>query len=76
MININMNKARDVKRNQIRQERAPLLAKLDVEVMRNITNAEKLAEIEAEKQRLRDATKDPRIEEVETVEDLKALTVL
>jgi len=45
MITININKAKDITKDRLRIERKPQLESLDVEVMRNITNAEKLAEI-------------------------------
>jgi hypothetical protein len=71
-ITINLTKAKEIKKDMVRAERAPLLEKLDVEVMRNITNAERLAEIEALKQALRDATTDSSIVNAQTVEELKA----
>lgn len=56
MIKIDMNKAKDITKDRLRAEREPLLQALDIEVMKNITDATKLAEIEVEKQRLRDIT--------------------
>ena len=69
MIKIDMTKARDITKDRLRAERTPLLQALDIEVIKNITDATKLAEIEAEKQRLRDITKV--IDTLETVEELK-----
>ena len=69
MIKIDMTKARDITKDRLRAERTPLLQALDVEVMKNITDATKLAEIEVEKQRLRDITKV--VDTLETVEELK-----
>ena len=73
MIKIDMSKAKDITKDRLRAERAPLLQALDVEVMKNITDATKLAEIEAEKQRLRDITLV--VDTLETVEELKAVSV-
>lgn len=73
MITINIDKAKDITKNRLREERKPLLELLDVEVMRNITNAEKLAEIEAKKQILRDAP--TVVDTLTTVEELKAVTL-
>ena len=68
-----MTKARDITKDRLRAERTPLLQALDVEVMKNITDATKLAEIEVEKQRLRDITKV--VDTLETVEELKAVSL-
>lgn len=69
MIKIDMTKAKDITKDRLRTERTPLLQALDIEMMKNLSDAEKLAEIEAEKQRLRDITKVVDI--IETVEELK-----
>ena len=73
MINIDMPKAKDITKDRLRVERKPLLEALDVEVMKNITDAVKLAEIEAEKQRLRDITKV--VDTLKTIEELKNVSV-
>ena len=73
MITININKAKEITKDRLRVERAPLLQALDVEVMKNITDSVRLAEIEAEKQRLRDITKV--VDTLSTVEELKGITV-
>ena len=73
MITININKAKEITKDRLRVERKPLLEALDVEVMKNITDSVRLAEIEAEKQRLRDITKI--VDTVSTVEELKGITV-
>lgn len=73
MITININKAKEITKDRLRTERKPLLEALDVEVMKNITDSFRLAEIEAEKQRLRDITKV--VDGLTTVEELKGLTV-
>lgn len=73
-ITINMTKAVEIKKDMIRAERAPILAALDIEMMRAIEsgNTAKQAEIAVKKQALRDATKDPVILQAVTPEELKA----
>ncbi len=70
MIKIYNIKAIEVAKNKIREYRNPLLSQLDIEIMKNITDAKKLAEIEAEKQKLRDMTKET---DGKTVEELQIL---
>ena len=73
MITINIDKAKEIKKDMLRVERQHLLAQLDIEVMKNITDSEKLAEIETEKQKLRDITL--KVNELTTVEELKEATI-
>jgi len=75
MITVNMTKAVEIKKDMIRQERAPKLAQLDVEFMRAVEagDADKQAEIAAKKQSLRDATDDPAISAATTPDELKAV---
>ena len=75
MININMTKAKEIKKDMIRAERAPLLDLLDVQFMRAVESGDtaKQAEIAAKKQALRDATADSAIEASSTPEELKAV---
>ena len=72
-IKIDLTKAKEIKKEQIRAERAPLLQKLDVEFMRAVeqNNTVKQQEIASQKQALRDATEDPVITKAKTVEKLK-----
>ena len=71
MIKVDIVKARDITKDRLRAERTPLLQALDIEVMKNITDATKLAEIEAEKQRLRDITK--LVDTLNVIDELKAI---
>lgn len=73
MIVINMQKALEIKKQMIRKEREPLLARLDVEMMRALESGDtaKQAEIAAKKQALRDATTDPTVISAVTPEELK-----
>ena len=73
MIVINMQKALEIKKQMIRKEREPLLARLDVEMMIALESgdAAKQAEIATKKQALRDATADPVVISAVTPEELK-----
>ena len=70
-LTVDIQKAQEITKNRLRSERQPVLEKLDVEVMKNITDPVKLAEIEAQKQFLRDITKV--VDTLTTVEELKAV---
>lgn len=75
MIIVNVNKAKEITKDRLRAERAPLLAGLDVAYQRadEIGDAEKKAEVVAEKQRLRDITQ--LADQAQTLDELKALKV-
>ena len=68
-----MQKAIEIKKQIIRAEREPLLARLDVEMMRALESGDavKQAEIATKKQALRDATTDPAVINSVTPEELK-----
>ena len=70
-LKVDIAKAQEITKNRLRMERAPLLEKLDVEVMKNIADPVKLAEIEVQKQVLRDITKV--VDTLTTVDELKAV---
>lgn len=75
MIQINLNKAIDIRKDQIRAERAPLLSALDLELMRatEIQDTERVASIVTEKNRLRDITM--LADQAGSVDDLLAIVV-
>ena len=75
MILIDMARARDIHLSRLRAARAPMLEKLDVDFMRAVEGGDQaaLARIAQEKQRLRDVTVDPRINEAATPEQLRAV---
>jgi len=56
VITINLDKAKDIKKNVLRAERAELLTKLDIEFQRALESGADTSSIVAEKQRLRDVT--------------------
>ncbi len=72
-IKCDLNKAGDIQLNKIRDKRNKELEKLDIEAIKNISNPEILAKIEADKQILRDlpATILPEIKACKNTEELK-----
>lgn len=75
-INHSIEKAREIKRNHIRAERAPRLTALDADFIRALEAGADTKAIAAEKQRLRDAPAHPGIEAATTIADLKAVKPL
>jgi hypothetical protein len=73
MITINLNKAKDITKDRLRQEREPLLLAQDVAFQRALELNADTSAIVIEKQRLRDITK--LVDIANTVEELKALTI-
>jgi hypothetical protein len=73
MITINLNKAKDLTKDRLRTERAPLLAEQDVAFQRALESGDDTSAIVAEKQRLRDVTK--LVDTANNVEQLKQITV-
>lgn len=68
-IRINIDKAKEIKREQFRTLRKPLLESLDVAFVRalEVGDAAAQASIAAEKQALRDVTKVPLPDDVEAL---------
>jgi hypothetical protein len=73
MITINLTKAKEIKKESLRQERKPLLEAQDVAYMRAQEAGEDTTAIVAEKVRLRNITM--LCDTAETVEDLKAIDI-
>jgi hypothetical protein len=71
MITINLNKAKDITKDRLRSERAPLLQVQDVAFQRALEEGANTAAIVAEKQRLRDITQ--LVDQATTIEELKAI---
>ena len=70
---IDIDKAKDITKDRLRQERKPQLENLDIQMLRNFSNQELLTQIEAKKQILRDATN--QIDIMTTVDELKAASL-
>jgi hypothetical protein len=73
LITININKAKDITKDRLRQEREPLLLAQDVAFQRALESNADTTAIVAEKQRLRDIT--TLVDTANTVEELKALEI-
>lgn len=78
MISIDMKKARDIWRDNLRIERSPVLESLDIDFIRALEsgNTEQQDKIKKQKQDLRDVPSDTRIEKAQTPEDLKKLKLV
>lgn len=74
MIVINIQKAKEIKKDMVRAERKSMLDALDVEMLRVIesNDSSKQVEIAAKKQALRDTITDPAILNAGTPDELKA----
>ena len=70
MIKINIEKAKEIKKYQLRVERVSKLEELDREIQKYMfTDIAKVKKLEIERQRLRDITLE--VDKLETVEELK-----
>jgi hypothetical protein len=72
MITININKAKDITKDRLREERTPLLQAQDVAFQRALEEGADTTAIVAEKQRLRDITQ--LADQATTLDQLKAIT--
>lgn len=72
-ITINLNKAKEIKKDRLRQERKPLLEAQDVLYMRAQESGSDTTAIVTEKQRLRDITK--LADEASSIEELKSIDI-
>ena len=68
---INIDKAKDITKDRLRAERTPLLEAQDVAFQRALESGADTSTIVAEKQRLRDITK--QVDTVTTLDELKGL---
>lgn len=74
-VEIDMTAAKNIQKDKLRAERAPMLAGLDVDYMKALEQGGDVASVAAQKQVLRDITDDARIEAATTPEELMALDV-
>ncbi len=70
---IDIDKAKDITKDRLRQEREPLLLAQDVAFQRALESNADTSSIVAEKQRLRDIT--TLVDTANTVEELKEITL-
>lgn len=73
MITINLDKAKEITKDRLRMERAPLLVAQDILYMRATEQGQDTTAIVAEKQRLRDITQ--LADQATTLDELKQLGV-
>ena len=73
MITINLNKAKDITKDRLRTERAPLLQEQDVAFQRALESGADTSAIVAEKQRLRDITN--LADTATSLDELKGITL-
>ena len=69
---IDMAKAREIHKTNIRTARTPKLAELDIEFQKALETSADTSAIVAKKQALRDAPADPGIASASTADELKA----
>ena len=70
---IDINKAKDITKDRLRQEREPLLVAQDILFQRALESNADTSAIVAEKQRLRDITN--QVDTMTTVEELKGASL-
>ena len=75
VVEVDMPKAQEIFKENLRRERKPLLEALDVEYMRAMERGEDTTAIVAQKVALRDITADARIASATTPEMLGAMDV-
>ena len=73
MITVNLTKAKDITKDRLRADRKPLLEAQDILFMQAQESGADTTAIVAEKQRLRDITKNA--DSCKTIDELKALSV-
>lgn len=73
----NLEKAKEAHRNKLRSARIEAFEKLDIEISKALAQGDqaKVSEIEAKRQKLRDAPTSSRVASVDTLDKLKALTL-
>lgn len=77
VIEVDMNKAREIQRDFLRSQRSEYLTRLDADYMKALETGDetKKTAIAAKKQELRDVTKHAKIKNAKTPEALEALTL-
>ena len=72
-VNINIDKAKEITKDNLRAERKPLLEAQDVEFQKALETGADTTAIVAEKQRLRDITN--QVNSMTTVDELKTASI-
>jgi hypothetical protein len=74
-VEVDMNNATGIHKDNLRADRGPRLAALDVDYMRALETGAGATDIAAQKAALRDVTSDARIDAAATPDELKKLTL-
>lgn len=72
MITVNIEKAKEIHKNKLRNARKPILEKLDVDYIRSLEQGLDTTQIVSKKQQLRDITEDPLLLNAQTLEEIKS----
>jgi hypothetical protein len=74
-LSVDLDRAREIHRDNLRRLRAPLLTRLDVEYQRadEAGDGPRKRQVAAQKQALRDVTADPAIDAARTPDELEAI---
>jgi hypothetical protein len=72
-IEVNIDKAKDITKDRLRDERKPKLEALDIQYMRAHESGSDTSDIVSKKQQLRDAP--TQVDTMTTVEELKAASL-
>lgn len=72
MFTYNLDKAKEIKKDMLRQERAPMLQSLDVQFQRALESGADTKAIVNEKQRLRDVPQ--LVDGASTLDEIKSIT--
>jgi hypothetical protein len=72
-IEINIDKAKDITKDRLRDERKPKLEALDIQFMQAQESGSDTSDIVSKKQQLRDATS--QVDTMTTVDELKAASL-
>jgi len=73
VVNINMEKAKEITKNRLRIERTPLLAAQDIEFQKALETGADVSEIISEKQRLRNITN--LADSANSLDELRSISV-
>ena len=74
-VEIDMDAARKIHKDNLRAERGPLMGSLDVKFMKKLEMGGDTKDVSTQKQALRDVTKDERIAKAATPDELKSLSL-
>ena len=74
-IKIDLEKAKEIWKEKLRKDRKLIFESLDLEVIKKLEDGKDTSVITEKKQKLRDITNHSRFDKVQSVEELKTLTI-